>query len=54
MTVLWIRSWQTTSVMITGSYQYETPEGTEYTNGTLTMATNAEFEPWEYKRGIMS
>ena len=35
----------------TGSYQYETPEGTEYTNGTLTMATNAEFEPWEYKEG---
>lgn len=35
----------------TGSYQYETPEGTEYTNGTLTMATNAEFEPWEYKDG---
>ena len=34
-----------------GSYQYETPEGTEYTNGTLTMATNAEFEPWEYKEG---
>ena len=20
-------------------------------NGTLTMATNAEFEPWEYKEG---
>ena len=35
----------------TGSYQYETPKGTEYTNGTLTMATNAEFEPWEYKEG---
>ncbi|NCB91093.1 MAG: transporter substrate-binding domain-containing protein [Clostridia bacterium] len=35
----------------TGSYQYETPEGTEYPNGTLTMATNAEFEPWEYKEG---
>ena len=38
----------------TGSYQYETPEGTEYTNGTLTMATNAEFEPGSTKRGIMS
>lgn len=34
-----------------GSYQYETPEGTEYPNGKLTMATNAEFEPWEYKEG---
>lgn len=34
-----------------GSYQYETPEGTEYTNGKLIMATNAEFEPWEYKEG---
>ncbi len=34
-----------------GSYQYETPEGTEYPNGTLIMATNAEFEPWEYKEG---
>lgn len=34
-----------------GSYQYETPEGTEYTNGKLVMATNAEFEPWEYKEG---
>ena len=30
-----------------GSYQYETPEGTEYTNGTLTMATNATFPPYE-------
>lgn len=34
-----------------GNYQYETPEGTEYTNGKLVMATNAEFEPWEYKEG---
>lgn len=34
-----------------GSYQYETPEGTEYPNGKLVMATNAEFEPWEYKEG---
>lgn len=34
-----------------GSYQYETPEGTEYSNGKLIMATNAEFEPWEYKEG---
>ena len=35
----------------TGSYQYETPEGTEYPNGKLVMATNAEFAPWEYKEG---
>ena len=35
----------------TGSYQYETPEGTEYPNGKLVMATNAEFAPWEYKDG---
>lgn len=34
-----------------GKHPYETPEGTEYTNGTLVMATNAEFEPWEYKEG---
>lgn len=34
-----------------GSYQYETPEGTEYPNGKLVMATNAEFAPWEYKEG---
>ncbi|MBS6180946.1 MAG: transporter substrate-binding domain-containing protein [Erysipelotrichaceae bacterium] len=34
-----------------GSFQYETPEGTEYPNGKLVMATNAEFAPWEYKEG---
>ena len=34
-----------------GSYQYETPDGTEYPNGKLVMATNAEFAPWEYKEG---
>lgn len=34
-----------------GSYEYVTPEGTEYPNGKLVMATNAEFEPWEYKNG---
>lgn len=34
-----------------GSYQYTTPEGTEYPKGKLVMATNAEFEPWEYKEG---
>ena len=34
-----------------GSFEYVTPEGTEYPNGKLVMATNAEFEPWEYKNG---
>lgn len=34
-----------------GSYQYETPEGTEYPNGQLVMATNAAFEPYEYYDG---
>ena len=31
-----------------GKHPYETPDGTEYPNGTLTMATNAQFEPYEY------
>lgn len=34
-----------------GSYQYETPEGTEHSKGELVMATNAEFEPYEYHEG---
>lgn len=34
-----------------GTCPYETPEGTEYPNGTLTMATNAAFEPYEYYDG---
>ena len=34
-----------------GQHPYETPEGTEYPNGTLTMATNAQFEPYEYYEG---
>lgn len=34
-----------------GAVGYVTPEGTEYPNGTLTMATNAEFEPYEFKDG---
>ena len=34
-----------------GKTPYETPEGTEYPNGTLTMATNAAFEPYEYYDG---
>ncbi len=29
-------------------YTYSTPEGTQYPNGELHMATNAEFEPYEY------
>lgn len=35
----------------TGEHPYETPEGTEYPNGKLTMATNAQFEPYEYYDG---
>lgn len=34
-----------------GKHPYKTPEGTEYPNGTLTMATNAQFEPYEYYDG---
>ena len=34
-----------------GKHPYDTPEGTEYPNGTLTMATNAQFEPYEYYDG---
>lgn len=34
-----------------GQHPYETPDGTEYPNGTLTMATNAQFEPYEYYDG---
>ena len=34
-----------------GKHPYETLEGTEYPNGTLTMATNAQFEPYEYYDG---
>ena len=29
----------------------ESPADVDRSNGTLTMATNAEFEPWEYKEG---
>lgn len=29
-------------------YTYTTPAGTQYPNGTLHMATNAEFEPYEF------
>lgn len=34
-----------------GQNPYVTPEGTEYPNGTLVMATNAAFEPYEYHSG---
>ena len=33
------------------SYEYKTPEGTKRENGTLIMATNAEFPPYESKEG---
>ena len=32
-------------------YQYVSPEGLDYSNGTLTMATNATFPPYEYYEG---
>ncbi|MDD6483773.1 MAG: transporter substrate-binding domain-containing protein [Clostridiales bacterium] len=31
-----------------GQFPYTSPEGVDRSNGTLTVATNAEFEPWEY------
>lgn len=34
-----------------GKFNYQSPEGTEYNNGTLIMATNAEFPPYEYFEG---
>lgn len=34
-----------------GQHPYESPADTDRSKGTLTMATNAEFEPWEYKEG---
>jgi polar amino acid transport system substrate-binding protein len=33
---------------IEGAKPYESPEGISYPNGTLIMATNAEFPPYEY------
>lgn len=35
----------------TGNSPYVTPEGTTYPNGTLVMATNAEFPPYEFLEG---
>lgn len=34
-----------------GEHPYTSPEGVDRSNGTLIMATNAEFEPYEYKIG---
>lgn len=34
-----------------GNSPYVTPEGTTYSNGTLVMATNAEFPPYELLEG---
>lgn len=34
-----------------GKSSYKTPDGTEYPNGELHMATNAFFEPYEYYDG---
>lgn len=34
-----------------GQHPYESPADVDRSNGTLTMATNAEFEPWEYYEG---
>lgn len=31
-----------------GSYQYESPKDADHSKGKLVMATNAEFEPYEY------
>ncbi len=36
---------------VEGAEGYVTPEGTEYPNGQLTMATNAYFPPYEYYEG---
>ena len=34
-----------------GGYQYQSPEDVDHSKGTLVMATNAEFEPYEYRDG---
>lgn len=34
-----------------GETPYESPEDVDRSNGTLVMATNAEFEPYEYHEG---
>ena len=34
-----------------GSFKYETPADADHSKGELVMATNAEFEPYEYHEG---
>lgn len=34
-----------------GSFQYESPADADHSKGELVMATNAEFEPYEYHEG---
>lgn len=34
-----------------GEHPYESPADADRSKGTLVMATNAEYEPWEYKEG---
>ena len=34
-----------------GKTPYESPKDVDRSNGTLVMATNAEFEPYEYHEG---
>ena len=36
---------------VEGAKGYVTPEGTDHSKGTLVMATNAEFPPYEYHDG---
>ena len=44
-------SWITTLVRMPARHPYESPEDVDRSNGTLVMATNAEFEPYEYHEG---
>lgn len=36
---------------VKGKQPYKSPKGIKRNNGTLVMATNAEFEPYEYREG---
>lgn len=36
---------------VKGKQSYQSPKGIKRNNGTLVMATNAEFEPYEYREG---
>ena len=51
MTEHWIPSETTTSVDDAGKTPYETPKDADHSKGTLTMATNATFQPYEYYDG---